>query len=376
MSISQLETPSLLLDFDVLQSNISAMANRVAKLGPTLRPHIKTHKCLPIAKLQQASGARGFCVSTLAEARVFMEAGFTDLTYAVPLEPGKIGRVIELARAGQFTIVIDDLNTAELLQRQVASAGIKLGVWLKVDCGYHRAGVDPTSRYARDLARFIDRSANMTCIGLLTHAGQAYKATSRAEIVEIGQQERDTVLGLRDKLEHDGMTGLKTSIGSTPTISVIDDLAGIDEVRPGNYVFYDRTQVLLGSCLAVDCALTVHSRVISRQPDSRRVVIDAGALALSHDPGPLQLDQVSNRGMVVKSRQPLSLVEQPYVSSVTQEHGVIELPEHFAGPNYQVGDEIHILPNHSCMSVALFDDYHVIKQSAVIDKWKIERNRN
>ncbi|MFC1482161.1 alanine racemase [Candidatus Neomarinimicrobiota bacterium] len=376
MSISQLKTPTLLLDIDVLKSNISNMAERVARLGPALRPHIKTHKCIEVAKLQEQSGAQGFCVSTLAEAEVFIAAGFTDLTYAVPLEPGKIERVIKLARDSELTITIDDLPTTEKLQSQLSVADLKLGVWIKVDCGYHRAGVDPKTKYARDLARFIDRSTNMMLLGLLTHAGHAYKGANRVEIMEIGRQERNAVLDFRQTLERDGLVGLKTSIGSTPTISVIDDLDGIDEVRPGNYVFFDRTQLLLGSCSAADCALTVRSKVISRQPESRRIVIDAGALALSHDPGPLQLDSSTNRGMLMKTHQPLSLDENLYVNSVSQEHGIINVPAHTELEDYQVGAEIHILPNHSCLTAALFDNYYVVRQGAVIDKWKIERLRN
>jgi len=376
MSISQLKTPALLLDIDVLKLNISNMAERVDRLGPALRPHIKTHKCIAIAKLQKQSGAQGFCVSTLAEAEVFVAAGFTDLTYAVPLEPGKIGQVIELARVSQLTITIDDLHTAEQLHRQLQLADINIGVWIKVDCGYHRAGVDPSTKYAQELAHFIDRSTSMVLLGLLTHAGHAYKGANRAEILEIGRQERNAVLDFRDKLEHDDLTGLKTSIGSTPTISVIDDLAGIDEVRPGNYVFFDRTQLLLGSCSTADCALTIQSKVISCQPGSRKVVIDAGALALSHDPGPQHLDSSANRGVVVKTRQPLTLDRNLFVISLSQEHGIIEIPEIIEHNNYQVGDEIHILPNHSCLTAALFDNYHVIRQGAVIDMWKIERSRN
>ena len=383
MQIHNLPTPALLLDLDILQRNLDTMAGKARSLGVALRPHIKTHKCLEIARMQQERGARGITVSTLVEAKIFADANFNDITYAFPLDPGKITPALDLTErvalrqsSGQaLRLMVDDLATAEALETAAAGRDQAVPVWLKVDCGCHRAGVDPASDYALQLARFLHEAPHLHFDGLLTHAGHAYKVTSREELLNIADQERDVMVAFAEKLRAEGITVPAVSVGSTPTMSVVQNLEGVQEMRPGNYVFHDRTQVALGSCGQDDCAVTVLTTVVSHQPGSSQVVVDAGALALSHDPGPVQLDSVPGKGAVITETNPLVVHPSLRVVSLSQEHGIIQGagPEDLAG--LAVGSRVRILPNHACLAVALFDEYAVVRGEEVVDHWKIRRAR-
>jgi len=376
MNINDLPTPALLLDLDILQRNLDTMAGKARSLEVALRPHIKTHKCLEIARMQQERGARGITVSTLIEAKIFANAGFDDITYAFPLDSGKITQALDLAERATLRLVVDDLATAEALETAAAGRDQAVPVWLKVDCGLHRAGVDPTSGYAIQLARFLHEAPHLGFDGLLTHAGHAYKITSGKELLNIAEQERDVMVAFAERLRTEGTAVPVVSVGSTPTMSVVQNLEGVQEMRPGNYVFHDRTQVALGSCDFGDCAVTVLTAVVSHQPGSSHVVVDAGALALSHDPGPVQLDSVPGKGAVAAEINPLAIHPSLLVVSLSQEHGIIQgtAPEDLAG--LKVGSRVRILPNHACLTVALFDEYAVLRGEVVVDHWKIRRDRS
>ncbi|MEE8572621.1 MAG: alanine racemase, partial [Gemmatimonadota bacterium] len=170
-SIHDLPTPALLLDIDVLDANITRMAERAASLGVSLRPHIKTHKCIEVGLRQHERGAEGIAVSTIPEARAFAEHGFDDITWAYPVQTGRIEEARELADRITFRLTVDTGEAVAALDR----AGSPFHVWLKVDCGYHRAGVDPSTRYAVEVAQAIHESSILKFDGLLTHAGHTYR---------------------------------------------------------------------------------------------------------------------------------------------------------------------------------------------------------
>ena len=170
-----LETPALLLHLDVVERNLTVMAARARQLGVQLRPHAKTHKCVELGRRELAHGAVGLTVATLVEAETFARAGLRDLTWAFPLDPTHLPHVRRIVDETGATVrvVVDDLATAQAL------AGSGLHVWLKVDCGYHRAGVDPASSYALEVARELGRERGLVFDGILSHSGHAYRTTSK-----------------------------------------------------------------------------------------------------------------------------------------------------------------------------------------------------
>lgn len=363
-----LETPALLLHLDVVERNLAHMAQRARQLGVALRPHAKTHKCVELGRLQLTHGARGLTVATLVEAEVFARAGVTDLTWAFPIDPSHIAhaRRIQEDAGATVRVVVDDLRTAQAL------AGSGLHVWLKVDCGYHRAGVDPASPYALDVARELGRERQLVFDGILSHSGHAYRTTSKADAARVAEQERSVMAGFAARLREEGIPVREVSVGSTPAMVAAQDLTGVTEARPGNYVFYDRTMVLIGCCEPADVGVTVLATVVSHQPGASHFVVDAGALELSKDPGPAH---VSPQAMGAVRGAP-----QLTVATLSQEHGLIraESPALLDG-RFPVGEQLEIVPNHSCLTVAHFDAYHVVKGAGdaarMVDRWKVERGR-
>jgi len=368
VNVYDVETPALLLHLDVVERNLAHMAARARQLGVALRPHAKTHKCVELGRLQLAQGARGLTVSTLVEAEVFARAGFEDLTWAFPIDPSHIPHARRIAEETGATlrVVVDDERTARAL------AGSGLHVWLKVDCGLHRAGVDPASPYALSVARELGKERGLVFDGIVSHSGHAYRTTSKPEAAAVAESERSVMVGFAERVRKEGVPLREVSIGSTPAMAAAQHLAGVTEARPGNYVFYDRTMVLIGCCDPADVGVTVLATVVSHQPGAAHFIVDAGALELSKDPGPAH---VAPQAMgAVRGAPELT------VATLSQEHGLIraESPAALDG-RFPVGTQVEIVPNHSCLTVPLFDEYHVIRGTGdggrEVDRWKVERGR-
>jgi D-serine deaminase-like pyridoxal phosphate-dependent protein len=256
-----------------------------------------------------------------------------------------------------------------MLEACAADEHARLSVLLKVDCGYGRAGVDSDQAASVALATRIAASSDLALAGLLTHAGHSYHCHSRAEIAAVAAQERDALLGLASRLRAQGVAAPVLSVGSTPTVLAVGDLTGITEVRPGNYVFFDAFQAAIGSCTLADCAFTVLTTVIGAHDAPPRLVIDAGALALSKDPGPTHVDRTCGFGRVFSPDMREHLSELRIVS-LSQEHGVVTGRTRSALAPFRVGSRLRIVPNHSCLAAALFDRYRVVDGGEVVDEWQ------
>jgi D-serine deaminase-like pyridoxal phosphate-dependent protein len=363
MNLADIETPALLLHLDVVERNLAYMAGRAKQLGVRLRPHAKTHKCVELGRRQLAHGASGLTVATLAEAHAFTDAGVSDLTWAFPIDPTHIAHARRLAERTTLRVVVDDLETAKAL------ANTGLHVFLKVDCGYHRAGVDPASPYALEVARELGRERGLVFDGILSHSGHAYRTRSREEAAKVAEEERSVMVWFADLLRRDGIAVRTVSVGSTPAMAAVKDLTGVHEARPGNYVFYDETMVLIGCCAPEDVGVTVLASVVSHQPGTSHFIMDAGALSLSKDPGPQHVNPPPAMG-VVRGHPELVL------ATLSQEHGLVraQSPEAI-DRKLRVGERIEIVPNHSCLTVAHFDEYHVVQGGQVVERWKIDRAR-
>jgi D-serine deaminase-like pyridoxal phosphate-dependent protein len=369
LHLKQIKTPSLLLDVDRVRQNANRISDIAAKNHVRLRPHVKTHKCVEVARIQTASHDGAITVSTLAEARAFSNHGFSDITYAVPIERGKFTEAIEILKSGvKLNLLTDDVDTMRELDEAAGRAGVRFDVFLKVDCGTHRVGVEPHTSEAIDIPRQISDSANLNFAGILTHAGHSYDAKSADEILAVARHERDSMVELAERLRQSGVEVPTVSIGSTPTISHVDHLKGVDEVRPGNYIFFDNFQATLGSCSFEDTALTVLAAVIHRDPTRRRFVVDAGAIALSKDRGPVGLDPSCGYGRVLDLDGSETSMR---VTSLSQEHGEIDAGDSDAFDRIKVGDRLRILANHSCLTAAQHSHYNVIEGGELVDRWQI-----
>lgn len=380
--VADLPTPALLLDLDVLERNLSRMADRARALGVALRPHVKTHKCLEVGRAQLARGAAGITVATLPEAEAFADGGFADVTWAFPLVIGRLDEVTALARRITFRVTLDSPRALEALGAAARAAGVVVHAWLEVDAGHHRSGVDPGTAESVELARRMVAERGVAFDGILTHAGQSYHAATRAGRAAVAEAERAAMVDFARALRGEGIPVPGVSVGSTPAMTAVERLDGVTEARPGNYAFFDFMQAAAGVCAPGDCAVTVLASVVSHQPGSDHVVVDAGALALSKDAGPHDPALARGLGPVLVGLAGPELDPKLEVRGVSQEHGLVggaAAPGAAAAGavagRLAVGEKLRILPNHSCLTAALFDHYDVVRGEAVVDRWTIWRRR-
>ncbi|MBN1337126.1 MAG: alanine racemase [Deltaproteobacteria bacterium] len=370
MRLTDLPTPALLVDLDVLEANIAHASARARDLEVAWRPHGKTHKCPEIARMQLLAGAVGLTASTLAEVRAFAAAGVQDLTWALPVPVSRVGEALDLAAdlavgGGALHLVADHPDAVTTLDAAARSAS----VLLKVDCGAHRAGVDPLDPAAIDLAVAIATAPHLRFAGVLAHAGHAYRCRSRAEAAGVAAHERDETVAFADRLRRAGLEVPVVSVGSTPTVAAVDHLVGVTEIRPGNSVYHDAFQVAVGTCGLADCAVSVMATVIGRHPARDAAVLDAGTLALSADPGPRHVDPDCGFGVL------LDLAGAPIPAfrlvGLTQEHAVVHGPlTHGLLP---WGSRVRVIPNHACLAVACHERIHGVRRGRVEVTWSLAR---
>lgn len=359
------------MDVERVRRNAERMSVIALKNDVRLRPHIKTHKCVEVAKIATEGHSGAVTASTIGEIEAFAAHGFKDFTYAVPIVPGKIPRIIGLLKSGvRVNLLTDDPDIPAELGKAARAAGVELDVFLKVDCGYHRCGVEPGSDVAVQTVRGISDAVGLNFAGILTHAGHSYHGNSKEEIAVIAAAERDVMCDFAESLRSGGIPVPVVSIGSTPTMTHVDHLEGIDEIRPGNYVFFDAFQATLGSCGFDDCAITVLASVVHRSFLNKKVIVDAGSIALSKDRGPVNLDGGCGYGRV------LDLAGEDTglrVGSLSQEHGEIPVEDPDLLDKLRVGTKVRILANHSCLTAAQFDHYEVMEGVEIVDRWEIHR---
>jgi D-serine deaminase-like pyridoxal phosphate-dependent protein len=359
-----LPTPALILDLDRIERNCERMMARAAELGVKLRPHMKTAKSADVARLATRRQSVGITVSTLAEIEYFAEAGFDDITYAVGIAGHKIPALADLQRRFgiRITLLTDTVQAVHDVAERAEMLGEQFAVFIEIDCGGGRGGVLAGAPDLLLIAQALQASPMLSLAGVLTHAGQSYDATSMAAIVEIAETERAAVTHAAKRLQAAGIEVRSVSVGSTPTALYAASLAGVTEMRPGVYTLFDLAQVSLGTCTIDDIAVSVLATVIGHNPRSRRMLIDAGALALSKDLSASKLGANTGYGLVC----PMSggpPIGGTYVAEVNQEHGLITGPDVGEGiaDRFPVGTRVRILPNHACLTAAPYGLYHVVR---------------
>lgn len=376
MSWSHLATPALLLDRTRLERNTSAMRERAAEAGVLLRPHMKTAKSARVAELATDPSFRGITVSTLAEAEYFARHGFTDITYAVCITPGKLERAAHIARAGQgvrLTLITDNPRLIRELDRRALALGARFPVLIEIDCGEHRTGLCCESDELMALASALGKAHALELAGVLTHGGHSYACTDTAGIIAVAEQERAAVVRAAERLRAAGHPCDTVSAGSTPTAIRARDLSGLTEIRPGVYMFFDLAQYALGVCDWRDIAISVLATVIGHQPAHGRLIIDAGGLALSKDQSAAARLPATGYGWILDAAGD-ERIGDLHVAIADQEHGYVEGTD-IPYDRLPVGSQVRVLPNHACMTAAAYDRYFVVRggegpdREQVVDAW-------
>jgi len=371
MRLADLSTPSLILDRGTLAANCAAMAARAAKLGVRLRPHLKTAKSAEAARIATAGQFGGITVSTLAEARYFAGHGFRDITYGVGIAPGKLDEVARLqAEGARLQLVTDDVATVGAVAQRALELKAAFQLLIEIDTGGGRAGVLPEAPALLEIGRAIAAAPGLSLLGVMTHAGHSYRCKGGDAIAAVAEEERAGVVRAAERLEAAGLPSPVVSVGATPTAMFARALPGVTEMRPGVYTLMDLYQMAIGVCRREDIAASVLASVIGHNPRTGRILIDAGALALSQDRGAASLMEHTGFGWVCDAvtGKPLDGL---YVAEVNQEHGMIAAAK--GAPPFErlpLGARVRILPNHVCMMAAPYDRYHVVEGGAdVVAVW-------
>jgi len=362
MHLADLPTPQILIDHDRARRNIDRVQRLASAAGMRLRPHAKTHKSPVVARWQLDRGAVGVCCAKLGEAEVFADAGITDIRLPYPVNPANAPRVLALMDRASISIIVDHLAVARGWSDAMQRAGRVLDVLIKVDVGFHRCGIDPDA----DGLAFIQSIATLPGLrlrGLLSHAGHAYHATSEDDLCAVAQQEADTLVTLRDDAIRSGVAIDEISVGATPSLRFSVRQRGITELRPGNYVYFDRTQVSLGAATLDDCALTVLATVVSKHPG--RIILDCGSKTLTNDQA-RGITPAGGYGVVLAANGelPRQVDDALTIERLSEEHATVRVT---GETRLEPGDRVRVVPNHSCTVSNLVDVVRLVDGDRVIE---------
>ncbi len=368
--LADVPTPALILDRVRLVANTGRMTAHVAARGQRLRPHLKTAKSIDAARHALAGNFGGITVSTLTEAEYFAGHGIADILYAVGIVPDKLDRVAALLRRGvALTVITDDAAIAAAIAAHGTALGLRYPVMVEIDVGEARGGVHPASAALLDIGRALGGSGGAELVGVMAHAGQSYAARSTGAVAEIAVDEANSAVLAAHRLREIGLECPVVSVGSTPTVLHGPVVEGVTELRCGVYMFGDLFQAQIGSCRTEDLAVSVLATVIGHRRDPDRLIIDAGALALSKDRSTAGMPLDAGFGVVMQcAGRGLALLLR--VDRVYQEHGVIEIANPALLASFPVGSRLRVLPNHVCMTAAMYDRYLVVDGGdEVHDTW-------
>ena len=357
-AVVDLETPALVIDLDVLDANVVRMIATARRAGSRLRPHVKTHRMAAVAARLKLAGAEGICCAKVGEAEAFADAGFDDIFIANQVAgESRLIRLLELAERTRLAVGVDHAEHVRALGAAFEPSATTIDVSIEIDTGQCRTGV-AIAEVAVELARQTQRTDGLNLRGVYTHEGHDYQAANPAGVHVAAAEAQQLMTGVADAIRAATGAPCEVSMGSSPSFLLESFHAPIDELRPGTAVFNDASHAhLLGH--ADWCAATVLATVVNL-PAPDRVVIDAGAKALTSDRrGPGVLENTGH-GMVIGHPEAV-------ITSVSDEHGVIAAD----AIDFAIGQTLRVIPNHICPCVNLYDHAFAARGGIVEAVWHV-----
>ena len=341
--------PTFLLNEAIAKNNIQQMAQKASQQSVIFRPHFKTHQSAEIGSWFRQQGVSKITVSSLRMAAYFAQHGWKDITVAFPVNLREHVLINQLATSIQLGILVEDASVVEQLQTLIDQP---LKVWLKIDVGYHRTGLlweEPEA--ILQCAEAVRKNPFFTMAGLITHAGNSYH-TPMEQIPALFAESIQRLKTVQQSLQDAGHTKILISVGDTPGCSLSLSFAGADEIRPGNFIYFDAQQYILGSCGFEQIAGVVACPIVALHADRHEVVLYGGAVHLSKDT--VAVEGNSTYGLVCfpEGKGWSKPIPGAYVKSLSQEHGVVSMPE-LAFSQCTIGNLLYIVPAHSCLTADL-----------------------
>jgi D-serine deaminase-like pyridoxal phosphate-dependent protein len=358
MHVNEIETPAIVVDLDILEHNLRRVADYAKQHGLRLRPHTKTHKSAWLGGLQLEYGAAGLTVAKAGEAEVMLRATPRDLLVAYPvMGETKLQRLMDVARQTELTVAIDSAEVAQGLSDAASRAGVMVGVLVEADVGLGRVGVPDAARLVA-LAKQVDEMPGLVLKGFNFYPGhvKALDAEGLAKFRALNGVLAETIELWRQA----GLALEIVSGGSTPTLFHSHELKGLNEIRPGTYVFNDRNTIECGAVGVADCAAHIHVTVVSTNR-AAGLIVDGGSKTFSSD------------RLVTGGEVTFGLVREAPEARFTkmnEEHGYLDLEG--AHERFRVGDRLRILPNHICVAVNLHERIYGVRGERVERVWEVE----
>jgi len=349
--------PTLLLNEKICRKNIKEMADKARRNNTILRPHFKTHQSIEIGRWFREEGIDKITVSSLKMAVYFVQDNWKDILVAFPVNILEIDTINQLAGHIKLSLLVESVEAVDYLAQHLKSP---VSVYVKVDIGFHRTGVSwEDHQTISEILKSVTRSGIISFSGFLTHAGLSYKSRSISEIQAVHDESTSRMVNLKKHFIA-AHPELKISIGDTPTCSIIEDLSIVDEIRPGNFVFYDITQVIIGSCSVNQIAIAMACPVVAFHKERNEIVIYGGSVHFAKD-SITDKDGKTIYGWVVRNDGTGwgEVIEGAYLRKLSQEHGIIYAPADIVS-EYKIGDIIKVLPVHSCTTANLMKEYMTI----------------
>lgn len=360
---SFIDTPSLVLDIDILKANVNELLKICHAHGVSLQPHAKTHRTPEIGLLQQELGCDGLCVAKVGEAEGFASAGVKKITVAYPvIGASKVERARVLSTSIDLTLAVDSVAGAKSIGEVFAVHHQVCSVLLIIDTGLGRDGVLPAD--APKIAQAIEAVPGVKVVGVMTHEGTVYGAPDKVSMIAAAKKVSEMMVETSQAINSAGVEISRVSMGSSASARVAATVAGVNQIRPGIFAFNDLGQIALGNATLQGCAVRILSTVVSR-PTSTTAVIDAGSKSLSADllPAKEHRDEYPGHGLIIGKSGWI-------IERLSEEHGMLKWMGDGEPSSLDIGEQIQIIPNHVCTTFSSLNESVVVSKGEVINRWR------
>lgn len=360
---SFIDTPSLVLDIDILKANVNELLKICHAHGVSLQPHAKTHRTPEIGLLQQELGCDGLCVAKVGEAEGFASAGVKKITVAYPvIGASKVERARILSTSIDLTLAVDSVAGAKSIGEVFAAHSQVCSVLLIIDTGLGRDGVLPAD--APKIAQTINAVPGVKVVGVMTHEGTVYGAPDKVSMIAAAKKVSEMMVETSQAINSAGVEISRVSMGSSASARVAATVTGVNQIRPGIFAFNDLGQIALGNANLQNCAVRILSTVVSR-PTSTTAVIDAGSKSLSADllPAKEHRDEYPGHGLIIGKSGWI-------IERLSEEHGMLKWMGDGEPSSLDIGEQIQIIPNHVCTTFSSLNESVVVSKGEVIDRWR------
>lgn len=345
--------PTFIIDKQKCSDNINRMAIKAKINKMVFRPHFKTHQSTEVSKLYREFGVSKITVSSLKMADFFAADGWDDITLAFPVNVLETPTIDALTKKINLNLLFESVEAVKYMSDKINHY---VGAFIKIDTGYKRTGIHYSKKEEiKSLVNEIKKTNFLQFKGFLAHPGHTYKAKSKTEIANINKETLEALSSLKNEYK-DLFEKITLSIGDTPSCSILELFEGADEMRPGNFVYYDLMQYLLGSCKIKDIAAVLACPVVAKHPERNELIINGGGVHFSKEV--LTHPEYGNiYGLAVNQEQKGwgGLIDGVFLSQISQEHGTVKGSDSFI-KNTNIGDILYFLPVHSCLTANLMKE--------------------